>query len=50
MLEFMVTVLIDGTPIAVSGPVASMKEVVDQANDLSKYYQPEPIYVRREQA
>ena len=49
-MEFMVTVLIDGTAIAVSGPFASMEEAVDQANDLSKHYQLGPIYVRRERA
>jgi ATP-dependent Clp protease adapter protein ClpS len=49
-MEFMVTVFIDGTAIAVSGPFASLEEAVDQANDLSKHYQLEPIYVRREQA
>ncbi|WP_201841854.1 hypothetical protein [Microvirga zambiensis] len=49
-LEFMVTVLIDGTAVAVSGPFASIEEAVDQTNDLSKHYQLEPVYVRREQA
>ncbi|WP_114948509.1 hypothetical protein [Microvirga calopogonii] len=49
-MEFTVTVLIDGTAIAVSGPFASMEEAVDQANDLSQHYQLEPIYIRRERA
>ena len=49
-MEFMVTVLIDGTSIAVSGTFASMEEAVDQASDLSKHCQLEPIYIRREQA
>ena len=49
-MEFMVTVLIDGTAIAVSGPFPSMEEAVDQANVLSKHYQLNPIYGRQEQA
>lgn len=49
-MEFTVTVLIDGTAIAVSGPFASMEEAIGQANDLSKHYQLEPIYITREQA
>lgn len=32
-MEYTVTVLIDGTPVAVSGPFLTLDEAVDQAND-----------------
>ncbi|WP_201839431.1 hypothetical protein [Microvirga zambiensis] len=48
-MEFMVMVLIDGTAIAAGGPLSTMEEAVGQANDFSKQYELEPIYIRREQ-
>ncbi|WP_201839345.1 hypothetical protein [Microvirga zambiensis] len=47
-IEYMVTVLIDGTAIAVSGPFASRDEAVAQANGQSAHYELEPIYFRRD--
>ena len=48
-MEFLVTVLIDGASVAVSVR-SPPSEAVDQANDLSKHYELDPIYFRREQA
>jgi hypothetical protein len=48
--EYTVTVLIDGTAIAVSGPILTLDEAVDQADVQAKHYGPDPIYFRREQA
>ena len=48
--EYTVTVLIDGTAIAVSGPFLALDEAVDQANEQARHYALDPIYFRREQA
>jgi hypothetical protein len=45
-----VTVLIDGTAIAVSEPFLTLDEAVDQADEQAKHYGLDPIYFRREQA
>ncbi|MPR07341.1 hypothetical protein [Microvirga tunisiensis] len=49
-MEYTVTVSIDGTAIAVSGPFLTLDDAVDQANDQAKHYALDPIYFRREQA
>ena len=49
-MEYTVTVLIDGTAIAVSGPFLTLDAAVDQANEHARHYALEPIYFRREQA
>ena len=48
--EYTVTVLIDGTAIAVSGPFLTLDEAVDQANEQARHYALDPVYFRREQA
>ncbi|WP_134494827.1 hypothetical protein [Microvirga pakistanensis] len=48
--EYMVTVLIDGTAIAVSGPFLTLGEAVNQANQQARHYALDPVYFRREQA
>jgi hypothetical protein len=48
--EYTVTVLIDGTAIAVSGPFLALDEAVDQAHEQARHYALDPIYFRREQA
>jgi hypothetical protein len=49
-IEYTVTVLIDGIPVAVSGPFLTMDEAVDQASDQARHYALDPIYFRSEQA
>ena len=48
-MEYTVTVLIDGTAIAVSGPFLTLDEAVDQASGQARHYELDPIYFRREQ-
>ena len=48
--EYTVTVLIDGTAIAVSGPFLTLDEAVSQADEQARHYVLDPIYFRREQA
>jgi hypothetical protein len=49
-MEYTVTVLMDGTAIAVTGPFLTLDEAVDQANEQARHYAVDPIYFRREQA
>ena len=48
-MEYTVTVLIDGTAIAVSGPFLTLDEAVSQANKQARHYALDPVYFRREQ-
>jgi hypothetical protein len=48
-MEYTVTVFVDGTAIAVSGPFLTLDEAVDQASGQARHYELDPIYFRREQ-
>ena len=49
-MGYTVTVSIDGTPVAVSGPFLTLDDAVNQANAQARHYELDPIYLRREQA
>jgi phosphoribosylamine-glycine ligase len=49
-MEYTVTVLIDGTAIAVSGPFLTLDEAAEQADEQARHYALDPVYFRREQA
>jgi hypothetical protein len=46
-MEYTLTVLIDGTPVAVSGLFLNLDEAVDQANDQARHYELDPIYIEK---
>jgi hypothetical protein len=48
VLEYMLTVTIDGTPLSTSGPILDREEAVSQAAREARHYALNPIYVRRE--